>query len=95
MPRLRYLLISLLLVLPVQVTQAEVISIVDPSFEASDVPRPTQGMSMTEVSTQFGEPDNKVAPVGEPPISRWEYKDFTVYFEHNLVIHSVPKREIP
>jgi len=27
--------------------------------------------------------------VGKPPISRWEYPGFVVYFEHEHVIHSV------
>jgi hypothetical protein len=30
-----------------------------------------------------------VPAVGEPPISRWEYTGYTVYFEHDLVLHSV------
>ena len=28
-------------------------------------------------------------PSAQPPISRWEYPGFVVYFEHNLVIHAV------
>ena len=31
----------------------------------------------------------KVPAVGKPPISRWEYPGFVVYFEHDHVIHSV------
>lgn len=27
--------------------------------------------------------------MGQPPISRWSYPDFTVYFENDLVLHSV------
>jgi len=29
------------------------------------------------------------AAVGDPPISRWEYNGFSVYFEHDLALHSV------
>jgi hypothetical protein len=54
--------------------------------------RPDRGESMARVEARFGEPMEIVAAVGEPPISRWEYEDFTVYFEHDLVIHAVPRR---
>jgi hypothetical protein len=30
-----------------------------------------------------------VAAVGQPPIARWVYPSFVVYFERNLVIHAV------
>jgi hypothetical protein len=54
--------------------------------------RPTRGMSMDRVEARFGAPITRVNAVGEPPITRWEYADFTVYFEHRLVIHAVQKR---
>jgi len=50
---------------------------------------PPRGASTTEVLRQRGEPVRRHAPVGQPPISRWEYGDFSVYFEHDRVIHSV------
>jgi hypothetical protein len=54
--------------------------------------KPTRGMSQESVQANFGAPESTVAAVGDPPISRWEYSDFVVFFEHNLVIHSVTKR---
>jgi hypothetical protein len=51
--------------------------------------RPARGMSMEKVEAQFGAPARRVPAVGEPPITRWEYPGFTVYFEHHLVIHAV------
>jgi hypothetical protein len=65
--------------------------LIDSMRQAPDTQRPTRGMTMTQVEDQFGAPLNKVPAVGEPPISRWEYGDFIVYFEHNLVLHSVVK----
>lgn len=72
---------------------AEVISIADPS---NDIPnstegvlRPTQGMSMTLVEQKFGQAEQKTEAIGQPPITRWIYTDFEVFFEYNLVIHSV------
>jgi hypothetical protein len=55
----------------------------------SDVATPKRGMSKDQVSTKFGVPVTKVPAVGKPPISRWEYPGFVVYFEHEHVIHSV------
>ncbi len=54
--------------------------------------RPTRGMTMQKVQSDWGQPTMRRAPVGEPPITRWEYPQFVVYFEHNRVIHAVLKR---
>ena len=54
---------------------------------------PTRGMTMENVEASYGSPAQKRAPVGDPPITRWEYTDFIVYFEYKRVIHSVPKRD--
>jgi hypothetical protein len=59
------------------------------AVKESDVATPTRGMTMDQVSTKFGAPVTKVPAVGKPPISRWEYPGFVVYFEHEHVIHSV------
>ncbi|MBX2807065.1 MAG: hypothetical protein KTR20_00405 [Cellvibrionaceae bacterium] len=57
--------------------------------EKQGLERPRQGMSKTQVEQQFGQPQRREDAVGHPPISSWVYKDFTVYFEHQHVIHSV------
>ena len=54
--------------------------------------RPTRGMSQSSVQSKYGAPSTVKAPVGDPPITRWEYADFVVYFEHDKVIHAVRKR---
>lgn len=59
------------------------------AVKPSDVATPTRGMTMDQVATKFGAPVTKVPAVGKPPISRWEYPGFVVYFEANHVIHSV------
>ncbi|MEL7535457.1 MAG: hypothetical protein AAFZ58_13595 [Pseudomonadota bacterium] len=51
--------------------------------------KPRRGMSMTSVERAFGAPETKRAAVGEPPITRWVYGNFTVYFEYDRVIHAV------
>lgn len=59
------------------------------AVKPSDVATPTRGMTMDQVTSKFGTPTTKVPAVGNPPISRWEYPGFIVYFEHSHVIHSV------
>ncbi len=56
---------------------------------------PDRGTSMSQVQARYGAPVTKVPAVGDPPISRWEYPDFVVYFEYSHVVHSVEKRERP
>jgi hypothetical protein len=59
------------------------------AVKESAIVTPRRGMTMEEVATRFGAPVTKEAPVGRPPIARWEYPGFVVYFEHQYVIHSV------
>jgi hypothetical protein len=57
-----------------------------------DGSRPTRGITQAQVEAKYGSPVTKKAAIGDPPISSWEYQDFTVYFEHDRVIHAVLKR---
>jgi ABC-type oligopeptide transport system substrate-binding subunit len=61
------------------------------SPELMSTPRPANGMSMTSVEQTYGTPVSVSGPVGNPAITTWEYQLFTVYFEGNLVIHTVLK----
>jgi hypothetical protein len=54
--------------------------------------RPKSGMSMTAVESTYGNPAQRRAAVGEPPITRWDYPEFSVYFEHDRVIHAVARK---
>ena len=53
---------------------------------------PTRGMTQASVDSKFAAPAAVKAPVGDPPITRWEYSGFIVYFEYDKVIHAVRKR---
>jgi hypothetical protein len=59
------------------------------AIKESDGVAPPRGMTMSQVANKFGAPVTKVPAVGNPPISRWEYPGFVVYFERDYVIHSV------
>lgn len=61
--------------------------------EAAD--RPNRGYTMATVQSRFGEPTNRHATVGNPPITRWDYPQFAVYFENDLVLHAVLVRSPP
>ncbi len=50
---------------------------------------PPRGQSTDLVRQHHGEPSRAYAAVGSPPITRWDYPAFTVYFEHNHVVHAV------
>lgn len=56
---------------------------------------PSRGLSMAQVERRFGAPIDKLPAAGgdsprHPTINRWRYSGYTVYFERNRVIHSVP-----
>ncbi|GBE09852.1 hypothetical protein BMS3Bbin12_02209 [bacterium BMS3Bbin12] len=59
------------------------------------IPRPTRGMTMASVLKHYGTPAKKLAAVGKPPITRWAYKKYTVYFEDRYVIDSVVRYPNP
>ncbi|MEJ2407253.1 MAG: hypothetical protein P8171_23830 [Candidatus Thiodiazotropha sp.] len=59
-----------------------------PAPPAMDMP--AKGMSMEQVRQMYGDPVKTLPAVGEPPITRWVYSAYTVYFEYTHVIHSVP-----
>ena len=59
------------------------------SVKNFSVELPGRGMSKDKVRERFGYPIERIAAVGKPPISKWRYDLFTVYFESDYVIHAV------
>lgn len=57
----------------------------------SNVETPRRGSSMSAVEAKFGAPRARHAAVGNPPITRWDYDGFSVYFEHQHVVHAVAR----
>jgi outer membrane protein assembly factor BamE (lipoprotein component of BamABCDE complex) len=55
----------------------------------SQLDRPKRGSTMGEVEKHFGAPVTRHPTVGKPPITRWDYSAFSVFFEHDRVIHAV------
>jgi len=55
----------------------------------SNVARPARGQTMSAVEAKFGAPQTRHAAVGQPPITRWDYPSFSVFFERDRVIDAV------
>jgi hypothetical protein len=55
----------------------------------TNVDKPKRGSTMTQVEARFGAPVTKHDAVGAPPITRWDYQGFSVFFEHDRVIDAV------
>jgi len=86
-------LLALLLAIGASASQADVLLIDGVEADAQSASaRPSSGMTMERVEARFGSPSNRHAAVGEPPITRWDYPGFVVYFEHQQVIHAVVMR---
>lgn len=68
---------------------ADALTMPDAPEQASHTP--DRGERMQEVLSEFGEPTDRLPAVGSPPISRWIYEEFRVYFEDDRVIHSVSR----
>jgi len=84
------------------VSAAAALALSGPSFAdelqvpnpAASSDKPASGMSMEKVEAKYGAPTRRIPAVGgasaaQPPITRWEYPGFTVYFENNHVVHTV------
>jgi hypothetical protein len=52
---------------------------------------PKRGTSMKQVETKFGKAIKIHPAKGKPPIIRWDYPKFSVYFESSSVIHTVSR----
>ena len=86
---MRYLILALALLLPFG-AQADVLKIQGGDAEVITSGNvPARGMTKSEVRKRYGEPSSKKAAVGQPPISRWDYPGYSVFFEHHIVLHTV------
>ena len=68
--------------------QADTISLQSGSTLAPNM----TGHTMDQIVHKLGEPAQRHSAVGDPPITRWQYENQTVYFEQDRVIHSVQHR---
>lgn len=83
----RLLLIATLFIAPM--SYAEDIAIPIGAQGISGLSLPKKGLTMDEVESIHGSAKIQHEATGKPPITRWEYDNYVVYFEGNRVIHSV------
>lgn len=65
------------------------LQLTDPAAGRPAVETPVRGTSMAQVEARFGAPSQRYAAVGQPPITRWVYPSFVVFFEYSHVVHAV------
>lgn len=82
------IVLALALALAAQIAVADVL-LIDEVRQSGKMQLPTNGITKADTEAKFGAPNRKISAVGEPPISRWEYDTFNVYFEYDLVLFSV------
>ncbi len=73
---------------PLGSAQADVL-LIEEVRQSDRMDLPVNGMSKDEVRARFGEPADQRAAVGDPPITRWNYDSWSVYFEYELVLFTV------
>jgi hypothetical protein len=66
--------------------------LVDSIQSAPRIQTPQNGFTMSQIRQQYGNPVAELPAVGDPPITRWDYDGFSVFFEYDLVLHSVVHR---
>ena len=86
----RSLVVLVCLLAPAGAAVAETL-VVDDQVQMRDsaVERPRRGSTMQSVEQKFGQPTQRRPTIGQPPITRWDYPQFSVFFENDRVIHAV------
>ncbi|MBX3724634.1 MAG: hypothetical protein KF823_01795 [Xanthomonadales bacterium] len=92
--RNRSMLLAGLLGLGLALPAAADVLLIERAEQAQRAGMPANGQTMAQVERRFGAPLEKLAPVAgnkpaHPPITRWRYAGYTVYFEHQRVISTV------
>jgi len=99
MDHIRSILFGLVLALPAALPASADVLLVDTLPASASTSTPASGISMAQVREQFRSPVTEHPPVSaaggpsQPPITRWDYAGFSVFFEHDRVVHSVVHRE--
>jgi len=80
--------LTLILLLVAPLLQADVL-LIEQVRQAERMTVPENGQTQADVEARFGTPLGKRSPVGDPPISRWDYEHWNVYFEYDRVLFTV------
>ncbi len=88
---LRLLVFSLMLAAPPLAADVLLIDAAKQGSSERELPR--RGLTMRQVEQRFGTPQERIPAVGKPPITRWRYPGYTVYFEYQHVLHAVVQHD--
>lgn len=80
--------------------RADVVTMPEAEAPAAVAEKPAKGTTMAAVLRRYGAPTVKHAAVGgghpqRPPITRWDYPSFVVFFEHDHVVDAVVPGQPP
>jgi len=98
MDSLRLAVLSLALSMMFLAPATADVLLIDSMESAPAIQTPRAGVSMTAVRQGYGSPMTEYPAVSvnggpqQPPITRWDYNGFSVFFEHDRVVHSVVHR---
>ena len=82
------IVLTLVLLQAAALLEADVL-LIEPVRKTEGMNVPANGQTMQEVESAHGAPSLKSPPVGDPPITRWDYERWSVYFEYERVLFTV------
>jgi len=82
------IVLAVMLAFTIQPISADVL-LIDEVRQSERMDLPVNGLTEAIVQAQYGAPARQHAAVGDPPITRWDYDKYSVYFEYDLVLFSV------
>ncbi len=82
------IVLAIMLAFTIQPIAADVL-LIDEVRQSARMQLPVNGQNKADVTAKYGSPTNQHSAVGDPPISRWDYETYSVYFEYDLVLFTV------
>lgn len=76
-------------------TRGTVLNVPEDRTASAPESLPTRSMNKAAVRRKFGTPVRSFPAVGDPPITRWDYNGFRVFFEYDLVLHTLVPGAFP
>jgi len=89
MMKLKLTFVALLITTASSMTAAADVLLIEEVERAKAMQLPGNGLNQQQVAQAWGEPLQRHAAVGDPPITRWRYDSYSVYFEYDRVISAV------
>lgn len=75
------LMLGVTVLLAVPTTAPADVLLIEEVRQSERMQLPVNGMNKDDVRAKYGAPAQTHAAVGDPPITRWDYEHWSVYFE--------------